>query len=306
MTSHDCIDRVRKLLRTRRVGHGGTLDPLATGVLPIAVGRCTKFFQFLRTDKIYAATIEFGVATDSDDSDGKILVKNPVPWVTQSDVSRVLRGFEGNIQQKPPNISAIKVKGKKLYQLARSEAGIQHEVEPRSVRIDQIDMTDWVPGDFPHASIMVHCGPGTYIRSIARDCGEALRNPDDTDSLARGHIVSLERRRSGAFSIDSSVTLEKLEDLIASDNFEFIAPDYPLYHIPAVVLSDTQVKYWLNGRSFPIDKEAVCFPQGDASAFSSGSPTRVYHQHRFLGISTALMDSTDSMSLILAPKIVLE
>lgn len=226
-----------------------------------------------------------------------------------------LRRFEGDLQQIPPAVSAIKVKGKRLYQLARE--GTQMTAEPRPIRIDRIQLTDWKTGDFPEAQILVHCGPGTYIRSIARDCGRALRNPDDLDSCAHGHIVELERRRSGAFSIDSSITLEELETLVAGKRFNLIAPDYPLFHIPAVVLTELEVKRWIRGGSVPIDRTLVCYSEASPpdESLTSGAFTRVYsHSHsgepRFLGIAVAYNycaddSDTSSATLVLTPRFVI-
>lgn len=175
LTSHDCVAVVRRVLRTRQVGHGGTLDPAATGVLPIAVGRATRFLAFLSGDKVYRATFRFGQRSDTDDAEGQIQVGSPCPELSREQVEECLREFVGEIWQVPPLYSAIKRQGKKLYELARAGAeAAELGLEPRRVVIRHLQILGWRSGEFPEVDLEIACGPGTYIRALARDVGEKL------------------------------------------------------------------------------------------------------------------------------------
>ena len=199
ITSHDGVARVRRLLRLKRVGHGGTLDPAATGVLPIAVGRATRLLQFLSADKAYQATIQLGVKTTTDDLAGEVTYTQPVDKLSLEQVANALQQFTGKIQQVPPQYSAIQVKGERLYNLARR--GEQVEVPARTVEIYQIEVLDWRPGDFPQVDVAIACGAGTYIRAIARDLGRALQ--------AGGTLAALQRTQSSGMRSADSLSLEE-------------------------------------------------------------------------------------------------
>lgn len=146
MTSHDCVARLRRILRLKRVGHGGTLDPAAMGVLPLALGKATRLLQFLRQEKAYQATIQLGVSTTTDDLEGEIIVSQPCSKLSLEQVKSALQMFEGRIQQVPPSYSAIQVQGKRLYDLAR--AGEKVDVPARTVEVFKIEILDWRAGDF--------------------------------------------------------------------------------------------------------------------------------------------------------------
>ena len=147
LTSHDCIARVRRLVRLKRVGHGGTLDPTATGVLPIALGKATRLLQYLQQDKAYHATIRLGVRTTTDDLEGEVVARHSAPELMLENVKVLLPLFVGKIQQIPPVYSAIQVKGRRLYDLAR--AGVEVEVPVREVEVYGIEVLAWRPGEFP-------------------------------------------------------------------------------------------------------------------------------------------------------------
>ncbi|MEB3357133.1 MAG: tRNA pseudouridine(55) synthase TruB [Synechococcales bacterium] len=239
LTSHDCVARVRRLLHIKRVGHGGTLDPAATGVLPIALGRATRLLQFLQPNKAYRATVRFGLRTTTDDLDGDILNQQPVPHLSLEAIAPHLPQFQGIIQQVPPSYSAVQVKGKRLYQLARS--GEEVEVPVRTVEVHHIDVLDWRAGDYPELDVAIACGSGTYIRSIARDLGDVLGTG--------ATLAMLIRTESSGFFLDTSLTLDQLGQQVEGGDFTPIAPAAALQHLPEVVLSPPQVKYWCNGRS---------------------------------------------------------
>ncbi|MGB5771230.1 MAG: tRNA pseudouridine(55) synthase TruB, partial [Crocosphaera sp.] len=161
LTSHDCVARVRRLLKLKKVGHGGTLDPAATGVLPIAVGKATRLLSFLPENKAYDARIRFGIQTTTDDLEGEIIQTQAGANVTLEDIQPLLKQFLGTIEQIPPIYSAIQRDGKRLYELARK--GEVVDVPVRTVKIDKIEVLGWYPGDFPELVVNIQCGPGTYI-----------------------------------------------------------------------------------------------------------------------------------------------
>ena len=200
MTSHDVVAKVRKITGIKQVGHTGTLDPFAEGVLPVCIGKATRLIEFLADDKEYLATVQFGVATDTYDKDGSIIFSSDKK-VTEDDVKEALKFFEGEISQVPPIYSAIKVNGKKLYEYARS--GKEVEIQPRRVLIKNIELK-FFDKELQQAQILIKCSKGTYIRSIANDLGNL------TDSFA--HLVKLIRTKAGNFSIENSIKLENLSD----------------------------------------------------------------------------------------------
>uniref|UniRef100_K3WHB5 tRNA pseudouridine(55) synthase n=1 Tax=Globisporangium ultimum (strain ATCC 200006 / CBS 805.95 / DAOM BR144) TaxID=431595 RepID=K3WHB5_GLOUD len=240
VSSHKCVQVVRKIFHTRQVGHGGTLDPMATGVLTMALGKATKFLQvsqlaYLTSDKEYTGVIRFGVITNSDDITG-----HATPWLTEHQVHTALQRYIGDIDQVPPRVSALKRDGVRLYELARTnqvecqQVGLDGvaltdvDMKARKVHISDIELRKFIPGSFPEADIRVVCGAGTYIRSIARECGEALVIPPEylhsTNVAARnshgefcagGTLASLERTRSGIFTLESSFAFEEIRDQLA-------------------------------------------------------------------------------------------
>ncbi|WP_448599444.1 tRNA pseudouridine(55) synthase TruB [Thermoleptolyngbya sp.] len=245
MTSHDCVARVRRSLKMKRVGHGGTLDPAATGVLPIALGRATRLLQFLRQDKAYRAIARFGLTTTTDDLEGDILTQTPAAHLTRDQVEALLPKFLGTIQQVPPAYSAIQVGGQRLYDLAR--AGVAVEMPVRTVEVYSIELLDWRPGDFPEAELAIACGAGTYIRSIARDLGSLL-GPGGT-------LAKLIRTQSHGFDLANSLTLEDLAAQVEAGTFEPIPAAIALAHLPALTLAQPDALRW--GQGQPIATEPI-------------------------------------------------
>ncbi|NJP10269.1 MAG: tRNA pseudouridine(55) synthase TruB [Leptolyngbyaceae cyanobacterium RU_5_1] len=237
-TSHDCVAKVRRLLKLKRVGHAGTLDPAATGVLPIALGRTTRLLQFLPQNKAYRATIRLGMSTTTDDLEGAILTRQPVPNLELETVQAALQPFQGTIQQVPPSYSAIQVQGQRLYDLAR--AGKELTVQPRSVTVHRITVLDWHSQDFPELEVEIACGPGTYIRAIARDLGQALQ--------VGGTLAALVRTESSGFQLADSLTLEVLENQILQGEFQPVAPDIAVQHLPAIALPVAIAQRWCQGQ----------------------------------------------------------
>ena len=240
-TSHDVVGRVRRLLGERRVGHAGTLDPAAVGVLPIAVGLATRTVEYLsESRKAYVADVTFGVTTDSADIDGVVTGVAPADHLTGEAVATALRGFEGDQMQVPPMHSAIKVGGERLYQLARRGEAV--EVAPRPVTIHRIELRDWAP---PVATIFVACSKGTYIRSLARDLGDAVGTG--------AYMSNLVRVQTGPFTLEDAVRVDELPDLLAQETWERIAyhPDAVLHDWPAIVVDAQHAVFWRQGKPIP-------------------------------------------------------
>lgn len=198
ITSMDVVRSIRKASHIKKVGHGGTLDPLATGVLPVACGKATRLLEYiLNDDKHYHATIELGIRTDTFDREGRIIDERDSSAVTDGDVHRILSQYCGEIVQFPPKYSAIKVKGKRLYELAR--AGAQVDIKPRPVKVYYIQLIAFEP---PLLTVDIKCGKGFYVRSFAEDLGNSLQ--------CGAHLKGLQRTSTGPFDISGSVELHKV------------------------------------------------------------------------------------------------
>lgn len=198
MTSHDVVAKLRKVLKIKQIGHTGTLDPFAEGVLPICIGKATRLIEYLDDDKAYIATVKFGFSTTTYDIEGEIL-KTYDKLITKEELEHELKNFEGEISQLPPIYSAIKVNGKKLYEYARNNEKI--DIQPRKITIEKIKLQSF---NFENqtAEIYIKCSKGTYIRSIAFDIGEHLN--------CGGHLIKLQRVCAGKFIIENSTKLEEL------------------------------------------------------------------------------------------------
>jgi tRNA pseudouridine55 synthase len=246
-TSHDCVAKVRRILQTKKVGHGGTLDPAAVGVLPIAIGKATRLLQYLPEGKAYRAIIRLGVQTTTDDLEGEIIYSEPARDVTIDRIKATIPQFIGKIIQTPPIYSAIKVDGKRLYQLARAgETSATVAVPSRTVQIDRIEILNWTPGDFPEVEVQINCGGGTYIRSIARDLGVSLGTS--------GVLAFLERNASCGFQLTDSITLADLEQQQQAGIFLPVSPSVGLDHLPAAILKDAAlIKAWSQGKRLACD-----------------------------------------------------
>ncbi|OKH55186.1 tRNA pseudouridine(55) synthase TruB [Calothrix sp. HK-06] len=260
-TSHDCVAKVRKLLRLKRVGHAGTLDPAATGVLPIALGKATRLLQYLPGDKFYNATIRFGIQTTTDDLQGEVITSRACPELKLEDIKDLLPQFLGKINQIPPSYSAIQVDGKRLYDLARQ--GITVEAPVRTVEIFSIEVLDWRPGELAELDVAIACGAGTYIRSIARDLGAALD--------VGGTLAALQRTVSSGFNLANSISIEALEAQLQT--FQPISPDAPLQYLSEISLLEEDAKKWRQG-------QRIAQQINESSQY-----LRVYTDGLFIGIS---------------------
>jgi len=231
VASSAMVSLVRRLTGVRRVGHVGTLDPLATGVLPVAVGHATRLVEYLDdTHKAYVARVRFGESTTTGDAEGDVTARGDASALTADAVRAALPAFIGEIEQRPPLFSAIKLAGKPLYRYAR--AGEDVAPEPRRVRVHALDLRSFEPGDgaAPEAEVDVRCGRGTYVRSLARDLGEALG--------VGAHLVALRRTASAGFTADEAHPPQRLEAAAREGRLEslLIAPDRAVEDRPAAIL----------------------------------------------------------------------
>ena len=226
ITSFDIVRQVRRLCKVRRVGHAGTLDPLATGVLPVAVGWATRLIEYVMADdKCYQATLKMGSFTDTQDSEGQILEEKDWQHVDRAALDEAILGFRGKIEQMPPMYSALKKDGKPLYQLARQ--GIEVERQPRSIQIDSFVIDDFAP---PYVTFTVRCSKGTYVRTLCHDLGHKLN--------CGAHMTALRRLSCGHFDTSVSHTLEELQELVAQGRpLPFLTPVEVLAGWPSLTVS---------------------------------------------------------------------
>jgi tRNA pseudouridine55 synthase len=230
VTSFDVVARVRRALGQRRVGHAGTLDPMATGVLPVCVGEATKLVPFLHDgDKVYEAEAHLGVSTDTQDADGKIVAERDASAVTRDAVERALAGFVGTIQQRPPMHSALRVNGRRLYELAREGQEVERQARP--VEVHSITLDAFAA---PRIRFTVRCGKGTYIRTLAHDLGEALG--------VGAHLTGLRRTRVGRFVLADAVGLDQLASARLVPLAEALA------ELPSLPLDDGQARAVRDGK----------------------------------------------------------
>jgi len=270
-TSHDVVARVRRLLQQKRVGHAGTLDPLAIGVLPICLGQATRMVEYLSANgKAYRATIVFGVETTTYDAEGEIVAASDLPPTLDRDaIAAVLPEFLGEIQQVPPIYSALKRQGKPLYALAR--AGVILELEPRPVRIDVLDIVSW---EAPMLVLDIVCGKGTYIRSLAHDLGQRLGSG--------AHMAGLIRTRVGSFCREDALPLDDLAAAVADGTWKehLFAADEALLHWSAAILAPTSEQRLRTGQRLHF--------AASTTAAATEAPQRLLRAYsvdgRFLGI----------------------
>ncbi|MGH3358373.1 MAG: tRNA pseudouridine(55) synthase TruB [Nocardioidaceae bacterium] len=264
LTSHDVVARTRRLAGTRKVGHAGTLDPMATGVLVLGVNRATRLLGHLMlTDKEYAATIRLGGSTTTDDAEGDTLAETAASHLGRAEIERVVARFRGDIEQVPSSVSAIKVDGRRAYAMAR--AGEDVELDARPVRIDSFEVRELRPvGGYVDVDVEVGCSTGTYVRALARDVGAELG--------VGGHLTALRRTRVGPFGIDDARTLDALAerfdvlDLAAAARMSF----------PTLALDDDAARRVRHGRVLP---ETTLASGGPVALFDpSGAFLALYEQ----------------------------
>src|SRR5437764_3704546 len=245
MTSHDVVAIIRKHLKQKRVGHAGTLDPLASGVLPICAGQATRVAEYLsESGKAYRATLSFGIETDTYDAEGTVVQTTTTATLSRAYIESLLPAFLGEQMQVPPRYSAIKLQGQPAYKRAR--AGEELELAARPVTISHLDILDWQP---PLLTLEIECSKGTYIRSLAHDLGAR--------SGYGAHLRALVRTRSGPFRLADSITLEQLAEAAAQGTVgEYLYPaDKALEQYPAITLDEETAARVRHGNAFAGDRE---------------------------------------------------
>jgi tRNA pseudouridine55 synthase len=236
LTSHDVVDLVRRAARQREVGHAGTLDPIATGVLPLCLGNATKLSEYLTAEeKEYRLDCRLGLTSSTQDITGEVLEAAPVPELKEDQIAVVLDQFRGEITQVPPMVSAKRHQGKRLYDLARQ--GVIVEREPIQVRIFELEFLSYIA---PEISLRVLCSKGTYVRTLCHDIGQVLG--------CGGVMSRLVRSRCGALRVEDAVDVALLKDPESVTQY-LMSPDNALIRMPAVVIQDLEVNQWMTGRS---------------------------------------------------------
>ncbi len=279
-SSHACVSRVRRAYGLRRVGHGGTLDPAVTGVLPIALGPATRLLPYLSGDKTYRGTVQLGLTTSSDDLQGEVLERRPVPGLDPDAINTALERFRGPIAQVPPQVSAVHVDGQRAYQRVRR--GETLALAPRPVLIQRLELLSWDPAG-ARLELEVACSAGTYIRSLARDLGALLG--------CGGTLASLRRSAALGFTLAQAVPLDALEQLPRPP---LLTPLAALAHLPRQRLSPEQLAGWRCGRQLAAEPPAT-------TAVAEGQAVVVVAPDGNLaGMARATADG------LLQPKLVLE
>lgn len=248
MTSHDVVAKLRRLLGTKKVGHTGTLDPEVTGVLPICIGKATRLSDFImEMPKVYQGQMTLGISTATQDFSGEIIEEQKVKDLTENKIYEVFQTFIGEIQQIPPMYSSIKVKGKKLYELARM--GKEIERQPRKVTIYDLKITFIdLDSEYPKIDFNVTCSKGTYVRTLCYDIGQKLGFP--------AHMSRLTRTKSGPFTIDQSYSLEEIEKFIDINQIQdiIVSMANSLPHYLEIVLIDQDIENKVfNGQIIELD-----------------------------------------------------
>jgi tRNA pseudouridine55 synthase len=246
MTSHDVVQAIRNGTNLRRAGHTGTLDPRASGVLVILVGPAVRLSEYVSaSDKRYQAIVRLGSTTDTFDADGKVTRANIPVNVTESQFEEVLKTFIGEIEQTPPPYSAVKVQGRKAYEMARQ--GEEVDLSPRKITVHHLEVLEWAP---PEVVIDVHCSSGTYVRSLANDLGEKLG--------CGAYLVGLRRTKSGRFSLRDAVPLRKLQEAFQAGNwYQFLIPAAEaLGDWPALELNPDEVEGVRHGHRVKAKEDA--------------------------------------------------
>ncbi len=281
ITSHDAVARVRKLLKARKVGHTGTLDPDASGVLPICVGKATRMSQYLiEADKEYHLIAKLGETTDTQDASGKILETREWKDVTEEAIREVVQRFVGQIEQIPPMYSACKHNGKRLYQLAREGQWVERK--PRQVVIHSLKLAAI---QLPLLTLDVSCSKGTYMRTLCADMGELLG--------CGAHLHKLVRTRCGQFTIEQSISLAELQDIIAENRLteNLYALDQMLAHLPAITIDDESTRRVRLGSPVPVGG----ILDSSGGTITEGMKVRLYSSSgKLLAIGESSLDFTQN------------
>ncbi|MCP8616479.1 tRNA pseudouridine(55) synthase TruB [Salirhabdus salicampi] len=255
LTSHDCVFKVRKIAKTKKVGHTGTLDPTVEGMLPICIGQATKLSPLLMGgEKVYEAEVCLGIATETEDQEGDIIERKHVPSLSEDKIKEVLATFVGDIEQIPPKYSAIRVNGKRLYEYARE--GIEVERPKRVVSIYDMELISSIKNDDGKVtfSVRVRCSKGTYIRTLCVDIGKSLGFP--------AHMSNLTRTQSGTFTQNKAITLEDAEEAAEKGELQnyIISMNAALQDFDEIIISDEDEVKYRNGQVLPFPEGVVNTP----------------------------------------------
>jgi tRNA pseudouridine55 synthase len=280
VTSHDCVALIRRLTGIKRVGHTGTLDPMATGVLPICIGSATRITEYLDQDeKTYRCTMQLGIETDTQDIWGQILRERPVENLSPDRIAEAVFSFQGDVVQIPPKYSALKVNGKRLYEYAR--AGQEVEIKSRHIFISKMCL-DEIQGS--QVTFTVTCSKGTYVRTLCQDIGEKLG--------CGGTMTGLVRLATGMFRLEEAYTSEQLKTMTKEEIEEILVPvDAPLNQFAPIILDQQTARDFTNGKMISIPEPMIVniesisdFLTSDPKYDDSARLVRVYYCHEFVGI----------------------
>jgi tRNA pseudouridine55 synthase len=284
-TSHDVVGKLREIYGQRRVGHAGTLDPDATGVLLVGLGRVTRLMRFLQeTRKSYRGRVVFGVATDTLDAAGAVLERAEMP-ITRAQLEAATCAFTGDIEQIPPMVSALKVGGRRLYELARRGEEIERPARP--VRIDTLEIEEFEPGPYPEATVRVDCSSGTYVRSLAADLGAALGGC--------AHLAALRRLAVGSFTLDEARPLDRIE---TDPDDALVSPAAAMRDLEVVTVDAEQARAVAHGATFAAN---AIVPKGAGTGpfavvdVHSGVLLAVY-ERRGAGVKPSVVLTTEGVS----------
>ena len=281
LTSHDCVSRLRKVFNMRKIGHSGTLDPLVTGVLPIAIGNATRLISYLQGSKAYKGIIQLGANTNTDDLEGEIIKSRIWPFINENDINSILENFRGNILQKPPIFSSVHIKGERAYKKARK--GEKFDLNPKKVRIYKLNLISWSQSK-GELLVYVECSTGTYIRSLARDIGETIG--------CGGYLKKLRRTKAFDFNESHSVLLpEKAEFYQEINKPKVLAPNIFFEHMSSYkLISEEEIISWRSGRKIciknNIDSLKVAKPnEFDDTSFNSKNILVFDKKNRIIGVA---------------------
>ena len=239
LTSHDCVNRLRKVFGIKKIGHSGTLDPLVTGVLPIAIGNATRLISYLEGSKAYTGIIQLGATTNTDDMQGEIINSRNWPLISENEINSLLENFRGEILQKPPIFSSVHINGERAYKKARN--GEKFDLSPKKVNINKLDLVNWSQNK-GELLVDVDCSTGTYIRSLARDIGDKIG--------CGGYLKSLHRTKAYNFKEIHSVRLPEKSDFYPEKNKpKVLNPHIFFKHLSSFkLISEEEIISWRSGR----------------------------------------------------------
>lgn len=279
LTSHDVVQIIRRGTGIRRAGHTGTLDPRASGVLVVLIGPAVRLSEYVSAaDKRYQATLRLGTSTDTYDAEGSIVRTTPVEDITEESFVEILKNYEGEIEQVPPPFSAVKVKGRKAYERARS--GEEVELKPRKIHVYNLEVLEWSP---PEAVLDVYCSSGTYVRSLANDLGEELGTG--------AYLIGLRRTKSGRFTLRDAVPLRQLQDaFLTGEWYHYLIPAAEaLGDWPGLELTSEQVEKVRHGHRIPADENAEALVD---------PTTHPYTEEDNYGLVRAITEQGDLVAII--------